>query len=201
MPRPPSVSFITRYLFENFWPGAIILLLAAAMGIIIWKRDASRRSLLVSATLGALAVLHMAVAMAVSTSGERARAVVTALVDAAVAADVPTARAQFSRDATMSFGAADNPAESIDFIQQSLEQLRGRYTIADNRITHLRSYSVDRTRALVHLRVITRLEEAPYAIPTSWVLSIARQDDGSWKIEHITFIEYAGQTPGRNVFR
>jgi len=202
MPHAPSVSITTRYVFENPWPGAFALVITALLLAVAWRRSGGRRGLAESSLICVgLAVALFIVAGLVTTSSERARSVTLALVDDAVAGDVQAARARFSNDATMSFASPRNPGESIDFIQRSLEQLRGRYSIADNHVASLRSYSIAGDRAVVHLRVITRLEQFPYPIPSSWVLEVVRQPDGTWKIDHITFVEYSGQTPGRDVFR
>jgi hypothetical protein len=181
---------------------AFALVIAALALAVAWRRCGGRRGLAVASLIciGVAAVLFI-VATIITTSGERARSVTLALVDAAVAGDVRAARANFSNDATMSFASPRNPGESIDFIQRSLEQLRGRYSIADNHVASLRSYSVASDRAVVHLRVITRLEQFPYQIPSSWVLEVVRQGNGAWTIDHITFVEYSGQAAGRDVFR
>lgn len=201
MPHAPSVDFITTFIFENYWPGALLLLVAAGILAVVRHRGSRRSAGIAAAGCVAAAAGLIVIANVVTTSGERARAVTTTLVNAAEAGDVATARAQFADDATFSFVRPENPGESIDYIQRSLEQLRGRYSIADNHVPSLRAYSASADRAVVHLRVITRLEQFPYAIPSSWVLDIGRQGDGSWKIDHITFVEYSGQSPGRDVFR
>src|SRR5688572_18023574 len=132
MPQPPTVDPITRYLFENAWPGALLLLLAAIGCALAWRRSGQRWLAQAAVACAALAVMLFILVKFVVTSGERARSVTLALIEAAVAGDVAAARAQFSADASLSFADPQSPGESIDFIQESLEHLRGRYSIADN---------------------------------------------------------------------
>ncbi|MCZ6494503.1 MAG: hypothetical protein O6933_10545, partial [Planctomycetota bacterium] len=104
MPQPPQVGLITRYMLENPYPLALVLL-ALACGLAWTAVRNERRDRLRAG--GAMAILGVAVLLlgaVVVTSGEHARRITRALVEAAVAADVSDAMQLFADQATMSFG-------------------------------------------------------------------------------------------------
>ncbi|MCZ6543263.1 MAG: hypothetical protein O6768_06320, partial [Planctomycetota bacterium] len=141
MPQPPHVGLITRYVLENPYPLALVLL--ALAGGLAWTAVRSERRDRLRAG-GALAILGVAVLLlgaVVVTSGEHARRITRALVEAAVAADVSAAMQLFADEATLSFGRATNPGHATDEIHWRLERLDDQWRIESNRITMLRSYS------------------------------------------------------------
>ena len=93
----------------------------------------------------------VAAALAVTTSGERARAVTRELVDSVVAGDLVAAVDLFSDDATVSLGSTTSPAYDRDVIVSGLDRAT-RYDVADNRIRALRAYTVsgDEAEVLLH---------------------------------------------------
>lgn len=195
MPDPPHVGLVTRHVLENPYPlGLVLVALAAgfAWTAVRGERPRRLRPAGVLAALGAAALVTGAV---VVTAGERATEVTRRLVEAAVAGDVKSAGALFADEAALAFGAPTNPARTRASIQDRVDNLDGKYRVAENRITKLRSYTESRRRATVHLACLTTLEGRFGPTPTQWVLRVECLDDGSWKITHVTWVSIAGQTP------
>ncbi len=201
MPQPPQVGLITRYVLENPYPLALVLL--ALAGGLAWTAVRNERRDRLRAG-GALAILGVAVLLlgaVVVTSGEHARRITRALVEAAVAADVSAAMQLFADEATLSFGRATNPGYATDEIHWRLERLDDQWRIESNRITMLRSYSESSDAATVHLACLTMLTRGYGATPTQWVLRIQRQPGGGWKIAHVTWVSINRHPPSRDLDR
>jgi ketosteroid isomerase-like protein len=199
MPQPPQVGLLTRYVLENPYPLGL-LLLALAVGF-AWTglRSGHRQRLPIAGILAAVGVAVLLTGALVVTSGERARRVTLALVDAAVAADVSGAAAMFADDATLSLGSPANPAFPRDDIERRIENLDGKYRIEFNQVTMLQSYTEARDRATVHLGCRTTLRRGFGPTPTRWVLRIERQADGTWKVARVTWISIAGHSPASDL--
>jgi hypothetical protein len=199
MPQPPRVGLITRYVLENPYPlGLLLVALAAGFA---WTALRSQRPQRLR-TAGVLAALGAAVLLTgvlVVTAGEQARRVTMAVVEAAVAADVSGAAALFAEDARLSFGSPTNPGLLRRAIESRIDQLDGKYRIQANQVTMLRAYTETSDRATVHLACRTTLERGFGPAPTQWVLRVQRQDNGTWKIAHVTWISYAGRSPASDL--
>ena len=199
MPEPPRVGLFTRYVLENPYPlGVLLLALAAGFAWTALRSDRPQRL----RTAGILGVVGAAVLLTgtwVATAGEHARRVTLAVVEAAVAADVSGAAALFADDARLSFGSPNNLGRPRGDIEARIDQLDGKYRIQSNQVTMLRAYTETSDRATVHLACFTTLERGFGPAPTQWVLRVERQDDGTWKIAHVTWISYAGRSPGSNM--
>lgn len=203
MPDPPSVSSLTYYLFDNPWPLTVVLVVIAIV-MAVSARRSGRRDLLRAAAIPAiLAIIVLATGYLVTTSGERAGQIARRLVAAAEQADVPGAMGLFSDDAMMALIDPRNPGVGIKVIRDRVELVEGRYRIDSARITSLKTYSAAGDRGVAHLRVTASFSSAyGYPTPSSWVIEVRPDDDGQWKITHITFVEYNfGQRPGMHLFR
>lgn len=198
MPDPPHVGLFTRFVLENPYPLGF-LLLALAVGL-AWTglRTERWQRLRVGGVLAGLGAAALLIGWVVVTSGEQARRVTLALVDAAVDADVPAARAMFAEDATLSFAAVANPGYPADEIHVRVERLGDKYLIESNDITLLRAFSESSDRATVHLACRTTLQVGFGPAMTRWVLRIERQDDGAWKVTRVTWVSIAGRPPRPN---
>ena len=195
---PVNVDLITRYVLENPFPFSLVLLVLAA-GLARSGLRTGRRSHLVAAA--AAAAVGAAVVLAgttIETAGEHARRVVVAAVDAAVRADVAGVTALLADDAVLSLASPNNPGYPRDAIELRLAGLAGRYRIASNRITSLDAVTVSRQRGEVNLVCRTELELGFGPVPTSWVVQVDRQPDGSWKITRVTWLTLATRTPPEN---
>ncbi len=198
MPDPPQVGLLTRYVFENPYPlGVVLLVVGAAIALRALSAERADRLKLAGA-LAAVGAAVLAVGALVVTSGERARGVTLALVEAAVAGDVDAAAAHFADEAMLSFGLPTNPGYPADEIHRRLQGLANRNRIASNRITMLEAYSASGDEGIVHLACSTTLENGFGPVPTRWVLRIERQDDGTWQVSHVTWVSFAGRTPRPN---
>ncbi len=200
MPEAPSVSILTRYLFENPWPLAVLIIgIAAVLG---WQgaREGLWKRVQVAGLLVVAAVAVVATGSMVITAGEHGEKVTRAFVEAAVTNDLTGADRLLTRDATLAVGSTKNPGLELSAIQSHLARMRN-YQITGNRITSLRGYSMDRGRAQVHLACATESGGA-YAgfVPSQWVLHVRREPDGSWAIERVTCISIAGRTPSLNIW-
>jgi ketosteroid isomerase-like protein len=196
MPEPPPVGLITRYVFENPYPAGLLLLALAAGFAWTALRSERPERLRVAGALAAIGAAILLIGALVVTAGERARRVTLAVVDAAVAGDVVAAGSYFADDARLAFGSPTNPGVPRRDIQSRIDQLDGKYRIQSNQVTMLRAYTESSDRATVHLACRTTLERGFGPTPTSWVLVVQRQDDGTWKISHVTWVALAGRSPG-----
>ncbi len=137
------------------------------------------------------------IAALIVTPGERARALVSDLVAAAVAADVSGAVAFFSPDATLAFGSPNNPGLPFDEIRSRLEELDGRYRIERNSITSLESETESPGRVIVRLSCRTELVDGYGMMPNEWIIEVTRQGDGPFLITRVTWVSLAGRPPSR----
>ncbi|MHC4946712.1 MAG: hypothetical protein ACYTG1_00410 [Planctomycetota bacterium] len=192
MPDPPGVNIFTRFVLENPWPLAGLLAVAAIA--VAWPALREGRPGRTRPALGlaGAAAAVVAAALAVTTSGERARAVTRELVDSVVAGDLVAAVDLFSDDATVSLGSTTSPAYDRDVIVSGLDRAT-RYDVAGNRIRALRAYTVSGDEAEVHLGCLT---DAGYGYtPSTWVLRVRREGDGEWRVIRLTCVSIATRPP------
>ena len=195
MPDPPSVGLVTRFLLENPYPVGLVLL-AVAVGLLWTGLREGRRERMVVGLIGiVLAAAVLTIGAMVVTSGERARRVTIELVEAAVAADVIDVMSHFADEATFAFASPTNPGFPLDYIRQQAVRLEAQYHIESNSITQLKAYSTSSDSAIVHLGCSTIAEQGYGPTPTEWVLQMQRDDQGEFKIVHITWVSLAGNPP------
>ena len=189
------MDLFTRYVLENPYPTGVMML-AVGAGLAWTTLGAEdRRRLIVAGVVATVGAAILGIGAIVVTPGEHARRVVLEVVDAAVQADIPRATAAFADAAVLSMGSPSNPGYPRDSISQRLEGLAGRYRIASNRITSLESSTESRQRGVVRLACRTELQLGFGPVPTSWVVQVERQPDGTWKISRVTWLKLASRTP------
>ena len=195
MPDPPSVGLVTRFLLENPYPVGLVVL--AVAGGLLWTglREGRRERLLVGLIGIAVAAAVLTIGAVVVTSGERARRVTIELVEAAVAANVVDVMSHFGDEATFAFASPTNPGFPLDYIRQQAVRLESQFSIESNRITQLKAYSVSKDSAIVHLGCSTTVAQGYGPTPTQWVLQLQRNDQGDYKIVHVTWVSLAGNPP------
>lgn len=199
MPQAPDVSLFTRYVLENPWPLAIVLIVIAAF--LAWTGfregiESRQKGLIIP--LG-LAIASLAIGYLTVTPGEHAREVTRQLVSATVSKDLVTTDQLLAKDAVVAFGSPTNPGFDREFIMDRLDKFRDKFTIDSNSITMLKAYSESSDTAVVHLACWTTLKDwSSYPSPSQWVLKMARQPDGSWKIMQVTCVSVNNQTQTGN---
>ncbi len=193
MPQPPDVGLITKYIFENPYPFGIGLLM---IGVVLgWfgLRDGRTDRLRQAAISILIASAVLVTGFLVLTPGERGRGLVKELVDNVIAEDLVASSNLLTNDARIHLGSEKNVGRDLDFIIAGLSRLAGQFQIENNRITMLRGYRESSDAATVHLGCWT---EAGYGYtPSQWVVRVHRQENGSWKISHITCISINGEAP------
>jgi hypothetical protein len=192
-PDPPQAGLWTRYVLENPWPVSIVLLAAGLIAAWLGLRDGRRDRIQLAAAAAGLAILIASIGSLVTTSGEHGRHITRRLVEAVIAGDHPVALALFAPDASLAFGSMTNPGIGLEAIADRLERLARRHTIASNRITRLRGYPRSAGEAEVHLACWT--DAGMGYTPSQWVVHVARQPDGSWRVRRITCLSINGQAP------
>ena len=193
MPAPPQVGLFTRYVLENPYPAtAILLALAIVMG---WTalRDGRLDRLKAAVIPALIGAAVLAAGLLVTTAGEHGEILTRQFVDAAVEEDIVGASEMLSDDATMAVGSPTNPSFDLDYILDQLDYLVGRYEIASNRITKLHGYGTESGRAEVHLACWTEVADGWGPTPSQWVIEVERQEDGTWKVDRITWISIGNQ--------
>ena len=197
MPDPPSVGLVTRFLLENPYPVGLVVL--AVAGGLLWTglREGRRDRLIVGLIGIVVAAAVLTIGGVVVTSGERARKVTIELVESAVAADIVDVMSHFADEAAFAFASPTNPGLPLDYIRRQAVRLEAQYRIESNRITKLKAYSTSSDSAIVHLGCSTIAAQGYGPTPTQWVLQMQRDDQGDFKIVHITWISLAGNPPPR----
>ncbi len=189
------MDLLPHYVLENPYPLGV-LMLAVGVGLAWTGLGAGdRRRVIVAGVVATVGAAILGVGAVIVTPGEHARRVVLELVDAAVQADIPRATATLADDAVLSMGSPFNPGYPRDSIVQRLNGLAGRYRIVSNRVTSLESSTESKHRGVVHLACATQLQLGFGPIPTSWVVQVDRQPDGTWKISRVTWVTLASRTP------
>ena len=191
---------VSRYLFENPWPGAVALVLLGL--ILLWRAraDGGRRVLLAGLSALTLAGLLLALAALVTTPGEHGRSLVRRLVDAAEAGDVAGASALFEPDATINFDRPDNPSMGRSVIDRGLASLADRHRVESNSVSRLRGTTVDGRTGSVELSCWTQTASSMGNIPSQWIFRVRQQPDGSWLIDRMTCVSIAGRQVGSAVW-
>ena len=194
MPQAPDVSLFTRYVLENPWPLAIVLLVIAAFLAWTGFREGieSRQKWVLIPLM--FAIVIVAIGYLTVTPGEHARNVAGQLVSATVNKDLVTTDQLLATDAIIVFGSPTNPGFDREFIMERLDKFRDKFTIDSNSITMLKSFSESSDSAVVHMACWTTLKDwSSYPSPSQWVLKVAKQPDGSWKISHVTCVSVNNQ--------
>ncbi len=192
------MELITRYVLENPWPLGVLLLAIAAGLAWTGLQAVDRRRLLAAAVVAVVGAAVMVAGKAIVTPGEHARAVVMEVFDAAVAGDITTVAAAFADDSALSVGSPNNPGFSKDVIVRRLEGLTGRYRIKSSRVTKLDATTVTQDRGIVNFACVTEPTLGFGPVPTSWIIQVDRQPDGTWKFSHVTWVTLGMQAPPRS---
>jgi hypothetical protein len=195
VPVPMSLGLVSKYVFENPWP---VTGLCLAIGLILgWKalREGHRPTLQVAIAVAILGAIVAGLGLSITTSAERGRAVVSALVSRAESGDVSGMLALLTPECLLHYGRAENPGLPRPDWEQSIGLLQGRYRIESNSITRLEAQSAKGNGATVELSCLTTVSSAPYPTPSAWWMRVAEQPDGSWKIERIAFLRVGRQEP------
>ncbi len=197
---PQSAAMLTRWLFENPWPLAIALGVAAALLVMRWLSDRRRPILLGGCAAAALAVGALLAGSMVTTPGEHAEAVVRRLVEHAERAETDAAVALFAEGAVLNYGRRENPGTAIEDIRRALSALEGRHRIESNRIRRLEAVTLDGKTGEVELSCSTTTSSSSGAVPTDWIVRV-RLVDGAWRIDRLTFERLFMNPPSPGVWR
>lgn len=184
MTDPPSTGLLTRYVLENPWPLALVLLIIAlAVGYSALVQGHLKRLpgalILMAASIG----ITLA-GLLVHTSGEQAKRITRLFVDAVAASDTTLTLGLLAPDATLSFDSPRNPGYDLTFIKSRLSRLNNDYTIDSNRITHLEGYVETSEQGVAFLTCWTEAGFGP--VRSQWVIRVSQQTDGSWLISRLT---------------
>lgn len=193
-PPPPAVDPFSRTLFESPWLLAGVLGVVTLFLLVTGLREGRLDRLRQSAVPGGLLVLLLVVAHLVTTPAERARTTVRSFVEAIVAGDAATAKSLLAADLGFHVGDPDNVAFGRDYLTTTIDWATGRYAIESNSIRRLDAWTVPGDRAVVHLGCLT-FPAAGGPTPSQWVLEVAEQDDGTWRIDRMTWIGVLGRRP------
>lgn len=195
MPDPPSTGFLTRYLFENPWPLALALVIAAvAVGYSALVQGHLKR--LPAALLLMASSIGIALSgLLIHTSGEQARDITRQFVEAVAAGDTTLAQGLLAPDATLAFDSPRNPGYDLTFIKSRLTSLTSEYTIDSNLITRLDGYVETTDQGLAYLTCWTEAGYGP--VRSQWVIQVTRQTDGSWLISRLNCIRINDQEASR----
>lgn len=199
MPDPPASSLLTRYVLENPWPAALLLLLIAA--VITWRQlnGGTLRGLAVAALVAVLGIAVALVGVFVQTPGEHAVKAARALVADAERGRAAAISGHFEPEAVINFGSVTSPAFDRSVINRAITSLASENRITSNQVTRLRGYTADPRTGVVHLSCITETASSYGPVPSHWVIQFRLQADGSWQVDRITCLEVAGRPP-RNLF-
>lgn len=196
----PQSSLLTRYVLENPWPAAIVLL--AAAGIVGWMgfREGLVNRQRAAFVLALAAIAVAAIGTLITTSGERAKHLTRELVERTVSRDIVAAAALLSDDAVIAFGSPQNPGYGVEYINELLDRSLN-HDIESNSITTLRGATESNDAGIAQLACATTVGGFPYPNVSQWLIRVTRQSDGAWKVSHITCVSVNNQTPSMERMR
>jgi hypothetical protein len=198
-PTLPASPLFTRVFAEHPWtPVTFLLIVGAALA---WYGAHNERAKLILAGVASLllAAGMLTLAYFVQSPGERAAEAVRHLVRCAEQADVSGVADCFTPDASIQYGSLTGTGEDMAEILRAANSLRDRHRIQSNSITHLQFATIDDDRAQVLLGCTTATAgSAGFSVPTSWWMQLARQPDGTWRINRIAFLRYMNQPASSN---
>jgi hypothetical protein len=197
---PTLAGLITKYIFENPWPLALLCL--AVGGFLLWKwlREGDRAMRDIGGAAAAAGCVVLVLGYAITTNGERASRVVREFVTRAETGDTSGMLELLTPTCVLHYGAPENPGVPREMWEPAIGLLKGRYTIESNSVTRLDAESAGGDAATVELACVTSVDIAPYPTPSAWWLKVGAQSDGSWKIERIASRKIGGQVPTPGTF-
>lgn len=201
MTELPSSNLLNQWILENPWPMGITLLVAGAALAWTGLRGGMRerqRWAIVPCVLGASVI---GLGLLIKTAGERAAEVTRAFVEAVVAEDVIAADRLLAPQPALALGSPMNPGYDAAFLRERLDFVADRYDIETNTITRLDGSTQSGSVGVVRLSCLTRESGLPYPMASQWQIRVERQDDGAWKIAHITFVSLNDQPPSSSHLR
>ena len=192
MSHLPDSSFITRFLFENPWPIAILLGLAAVVIGGTGLRDGVLSRVRLAGVLLVLGVAAVFVDRWVVTSGEHAEATVRELVDAMAAVDMVRVDALLASDCAVHRLSPTNPGQSIAPALREYERYVGRTAIEKCSITSLKRASVRDDVGEVQFAVSVTTSQ--FGSFSAWHARV-RRENGVWQVTDLTWLKLNGQDP------
>jgi hypothetical protein len=198
VPHAPSLSAVQDLLQPIAdRPWTWITILCAAGLVLAWMGvQAGRwRWLGASAACGVAALAVALVARFVPTPALMATQCVRGLVAAAESGDVATARGHFAPDASWHMRSRERPGVGRDRIDAALDALGSRHRIESNEEVSLQATTEAPDLGVVEVGFRTVTASSYGMVPTRWRFEVRRADDGSWRIERITWMTLAGRDP------
>jgi hypothetical protein len=192
MPEPPSVSPFTRYLFENPIPLAAVAAVAAAWLVVSGLRRGDLRRAGIGLAVALVGAGIVGLAALVVTSGERAKIVTRAFVDAVVGKDLVGAMNLVAERAALTLGSPTSEGVDRDTILSLVSESARQFTVTSNRVT-LRGFGESSEAGVAHLACVTQVEGGYGPTASEWVIRVARQPDGEWQIERLTWVRVNGR--------
>jgi len=193
MPQPPDVSFFTRYVIENPWPGGLLFLAVGAVLVMIGLRVGRWDRVRQGSVAAAVGALIFAIGFLVTSAGEHGQALAQRFVDAVVEGDLVAANASLADRARLHIGSPKNPGLSNERIREGLSEFVRRYEVESNLVLARRGYGTGAGSAEVHLRLSTDAGMGP--VLTAWIIGAERTEEGEWVIVDLTWVALNGQTP------
>ncbi len=201
MPDWPSPSWISRLLFETWWPGLAVFLVAAAMlGYQALQRRHAR--LAIAAGICALiAGLFPLLAFTVTTVRETVIARSRQLAEAGIPPlDAAALRRLLAERVVFEAPRGQTLFTRRDEILQLAERADRRWTVAEWGAITLDGRRLDDNHAQSYARVRTRLTArgqgvisgGEFAVTSGWLIDW-RQVDDRWRADRITLLTINGQ--------
>lgn len=189
LPGPPPIA---RYLFENPWPGVILLVLAAVVVFaVLNQRGRLTRGAAIAAALIAAAAGLWFTARAVVTPREHLRRQTYTLIGAVLRGDEARMRQILEPEAFAYFPEAENGVRILDWAGPNLSEA---YRIREWAVLDEQA-SMDgpgTARTQFHVRVTAEDSGLPYL---GWVRFNWRHDSDGWMVKSVE--ELARGLPGQ----
>lgn len=197
MPEPPATGLFTRYVWENPYPLAIVLIVLSFALIWTSLHNGKLKRILPALGLGALGLGVMLGGFLVVTAGEHAQEITRKFVDAVVAEDSNTAIKLLAADASLAFDSPQNPGHDLGFLKTQISRVFDQYSISSNSITRLEGYTKSNLTGECHVTCWTYAEGGLGPVKSQWVVQVTRQGDGSWEISRLTCVTINDQLASR----
>ena len=194
-PRLRAMSDLLQPVADHPW--SWITALCAGGLVMAWMGVQAGRArwLVASAACGLGALAVALVARLVHTPALHATQAVRALVAAAEAGDIASAKRQFADDASWHLVSRERPGMDRSRIDEALDALGDRHRIDRNEEVGLDASTEAPDLGVVEVGFRTTTASSYGMVPTRWRFEVRRGDDGAWRIERATWMTLAGRDP------
>lgn len=189
-------------LLENPWPIVLALAGVALVLLIVAQRRLQRRPAVVALCCLLAAAGVYALAALVTTDREHITRRTAELVASTAPLDLEHFRSLFTADAELR-GPRHDTWFNVEQLTGELQAALLRRTIRSHRIRAIEAQSQDASlaRSLLRLNTTVSWNDSQQDLPTTWLFTWQRGNDGQWRVRVAQWLTLSGQEPALGVWR